>query len=351
MIWPKKVALVALYCLLSWLLRRRGLTVLTYHRVSRLPDLDDSLKVSANALDHQMRFLRDNYSVLSPTDVSNVIRSRGKFPAKSCLVTFDDGWKDNFDHAFPILKKYDIPALIFLSTGLIGTSRVFWHEQISEVLAQIPNGKKVGLLEGLAKRFSRPLIDRVVEVVLADDSRKGVLIHELVIALKRFDVEHNEALAAALRQTFEVNLRESDHAMLSWDEIAEMAQNGIHFGSHTVSHELLDRLSDDQAQNELVESKRCIEEKVGCPVEFLSYPNGNFTQKTIELAQGAGYVGAFTCVGGKNVDSLSPYELRRLHIRESSSLGFTRKFSDLFFAIDLSGLRNTLNRLRPTNHY
>jgi len=195
------------------------------------------------------------------------------------------------------------------------------------------------------------LIDRVVEVVLADDSRKGVLIHELVIVLKKFDVEHNEALAAALRQTFEVSLRESDHAMLSWDEIAEMARNGIYFGSHTVSHELLDRLSDDQAQNELVESKRCIEDRLGCPVEFLSYPNGNFTQRTIELAHGAGYVGAFTCIGGENVHSLSPYEIKRLHIRESSSLGFTRKFSDLFFSIDASGFRNSLSRLRPKNDY
>lgn len=347
----KKLALAGLYFSLSWTRHSRGLTVLTYHRVPSTPDLDDSLKVSANVLDLQMKFLRENYLILKPSEIAEIIRNKGEFPPKSCLVTFDDGWKDNYENAYPILKKHDIPALIFLSTGLIGTSRVFWHEQISDLTKRIPSLGNHDFLDKISSRLPEPVIKRILEITQADGSRKGLLIHHFIIFLKQFDVDFNEALADALRTAFDIKLSTNDHAMLSWDNVSEMANNGIYFGSHTVSHELLDRLPDERVVFELIESKKCIEERLKVPVEFLSYPNGNYTPRTTELAREAGYIGAFTCIGGSNADSLFVHELKRLHIRESSSLGPTGRFSDLFFSIDLSGLRNSLNSIRPNSHY
>lgn len=349
----KKMALLALYPIyraIRVLSLRSGLTVLTYHRVSERADLDDPLKVSAGAFDCQMRYLRDVYRLISPLELAEIIRTRARVPERSCLITFDDGWRDNFDIAYPILRKHEIPALIFLTTGFVGTNRSFWHEELRRILlgAECEIDRKWA---GASTCNLPPGVGRGVKGILAaQPSARPELINDLVVEMKKFSGIENEKLVESLGVSLGARTSQ-ERVMLSWDEICSMHANGITFGSHTVSHELLDRLAPQLVEAEVVESKRSIESIVGRAVDFISYPNGNFDEQTIDITRKAGYVGAFTCISGKNDSVDSPFAIRRAHIRESSCVGFDGNYSDRFFSIELSGLRGFVNSIRPHADY
>ena len=116
--------------------------VLMYHRVLRPEDMRSSLSqpgiiVSTITFEKHVRFLRENFKILSIEEFIDHIGKRKPFEDRSCLITFDDGWRDNYSNAFPILRKYNVPAVIFLSTGFIGTGRSFWQERLGNIAARI----------------------------------------------------------------------------------------------------------------------------------------------------------------------------------------------------------------------
>src|SRR5262245_54886386 len=106
----------------------RRFQILGYHKVS--PDQHPFFEpLHPDTFEQQMRFLKSCYTVLSLAEL--VSRSmRGDVPERAVAITFDDGYRDNYEYAFPILKKYQFPATIFVATGAIGTRELIWHDQI-----------------------------------------------------------------------------------------------------------------------------------------------------------------------------------------------------------------------------
>jgi hypothetical protein len=139
--------------------------------------------------------------------------------------------------------------------------------------------------------------------------------------------------------------------MLSWDEVPEMAKENIMFGSHTKTHSLLTQIAATEVLAELSESKKIIEEHIGKPVYFLSYPNGFYNAQIVNLAKELGYLGAFTCDSGSNHTTINPFEFRRKHVREDRSMGLNRQFSELFFKIGLSDVGDLIQRWRKVDAY
>jgi peptidoglycan/xylan/chitin deacetylase (PgdA/CDA1 family) len=130
--------------------------------------------------------------------------------------------------------------------------------------------------------------------------------------------------------------------MLSWEQIQEMSQNNICFGSHTKSHAILTQISNDKAIEELRESKEIIEKRMNQPVYFFAYPNGNYNESIIRVAKEAGYLASFTCLRGVNSLNENIFELKRRHIREDQTLGLNGEFSGFLFKAELSSIRNYL---------
>jgi len=136
----KKIVWLVLYNIGFWKHREsNGLLVLTYHRISDELDIQDPLKVSMENFEKQILFLKENYSIISGEQLADIITNKRLFPPKACLITFDDGWRDNYTHAFPILKRYRVPAIIFISTDYIGTDKMFWHEKLKKILIKMPD--------------------------------------------------------------------------------------------------------------------------------------------------------------------------------------------------------------------
>lgn len=328
----------------------KGLMVLTYHRIADKPNLTDPLVVSVEVFEEQVKFLTNNYNIISAGGLVEVLKKGGTYPNNACLITFDDGWRDNYTHAFPILKRYDVPALFFLSTDYISSDRRFWHEDLRIILDNIPNSTNMDVPRLLQGQYSASIVGFIKNIISASGTRRELMINDFITHLKNVAPEKvhdlNRCLNAATK-----NVEVKDPSMLSWEQVDEMFKSKMSFGSHTQSHSILTQIDMMEARKELQESKRVIESRLKTPIYFFSYPNGYYNAEHVNLVKEAGYLGAFSCMWGTNLSGERQFELKRNHVREDQSYGFRRKFSETFFAIDLSGVRHSLKRSQSSKGY
>lgn len=260
--------------------------VLMYHRVVGESDISEPLEpgmwVSSRTFDEQIAYLQEKYDIVPLGWLVDVLRERKSIRSRLCAVTFDDGWRDNFDNALPVLAKYDIPATVFLATGVIGSNDRLWVSQAWSSLVNLD--RTVDALPGWPCRLKNTL-DR-----LACCGRRGErqrlatasmeMIKGLPADLQRDTVSH---LAAS------VSRRSSEREMLDWDEVRKMKDYGIDFGAHTENHAILTGLSRLEMEREVIRSKEAIESVLGERVKAFSYPNGDWNEEIIRFVREAGY--------------------------------------------------------------
>jgi peptidoglycan/xylan/chitin deacetylase (PgdA/CDA1 family) len=269
----------------------RRFQVLTYHKVS--PDDHPFFEPTHPAVfEKQIRFLTECYRVLPLSELVERSR-RGDIPEKAVAVTFDDGYRDNYVFAFPILKKYRVQATVFAATGVIGTGDTLWHDRVFDAFrfATAPNMK-----------YASPEVQHSA-LQRALDKAKTLYGPER----DRWIEELEDALQPLIPQDHE-------NRMLTWDQIREMDTAGIEFGSHTVTHTILSRIPREELFKELRESKRRLTEQLGRSVTSFAYPNGKWTDYNAEVKQAlsqCGYRCAVTTCPGFNRPFADPYELRR----------------------------------------
>jgi peptidoglycan/xylan/chitin deacetylase (PgdA/CDA1 family) len=260
----------------------RRFQILAFHKVS--PDPHPFFEpVHPDIFDQQMEFLSRHYRVMPLMEL--VERNRiGDVPDRAVAITFDDGYRDNYDFAFPILRKYRLPATIFVSTGVIETGELLWHDRIfnSFRFATVKNG--LSLQPTLAKAKQ-----------LYGEGRR------------RFVEEIEESLRPVVDETAMTR-------MLTWQQIREMNNGGIDFGSHTVTHPVLSRVPPGELAKELRESKTEISERLRCPVLSFAYPNGHtgdYNDDVKRALRESGYICGLTSEFGFNHVFSDPFELRR----------------------------------------
>ncbi len=241
-----------------------GVRILTYHKVNNLKNSLNS--IPSKEFRKQIEYLRTNYNIVSLDDFHESMTGGKKLPKKTVAITFDDGYRDNYTNAYPILEECRVPAAIFLTADYIGTNKVM--------------------------------------------------------------------------PTYEGD--ETKSPFLSWQEVREMGNHGITFGSHSLTHSILIKRSPEQAKREIFESKRIIERETGKPAKFFSYPRGtkaDFDRRMKDMVREAGYVAAFSAISGINDCRADPFELRRIAI-ETGDKGyiFMKKMQG---ALDVLFLRDT----------
>ena len=275
--------------------------VLTYHRVS--PEAHPYFEpIHPGAFEEQIQFLKCCYRVMSLTDL--VYRSqRGELPDRAVAITFDDGYRDNYEFAFPILKKYQVPATIFVATGVIGTGRALWHDRIFDAF-RFATVKRVYVSD-----------DHVRELVLEPAEARH---RSLELALARARGLYGEAqrqwieeVEGRLKPDFSIGY---SPGMLDWGQIREMHAAGIEFGSHTVTHPILSRIPHDELFKEVQESKQQLCEQLGTQILSFAYPNGkasDYNGGVKSMLKECGYVCAVTTQPGFNRSFSDPFELKR----------------------------------------
>ena len=223
--------------------------IITYHSVDNTPNyLCPTVKVE-NFRRH-MEFLKSKgFHIVTLDELVKGIREGKSLPRKSVVIAFDDGMDDNYAIAYPILKEYQFPAVMFVSSHFIGKD-----------------------------------------------------------------------------------------GYLTWNQLREMAKNGITIGSHSRYHKHIPDLTVEEQQQEIFESKKMLEEKLGIPVDYIAYPFGGFSDHIKDLVKAAGYKGACTTNRGRDRFNHDPYELNRIRMSD-------RRYGDFDLWLRFSGYYNFFRTL------
>lgn len=278
--------------------RARSLQILAYHQVNDEHDaFFPATPVAVFA--RQMEHLASRFTVL-PLDVAVEAVRRDDLPDNAVAVTFDDGYKDNYLNAYPILSALKIPATIFLATDAIGSGRVLWHDRVfgafRDTAVQRING--FGGSYSLGSRMEK--LDALTKVL--------VFLHSVS------EEERLRGIERLVERLEVADRRVSSDLMLSWAEVEAMRRDGIAFGAHTVSHPVLSTVDAERARREIFGAKAAIEDKLGTTVTAFAYPGGkreHFDRRARNLVEEAGYRYALTTLFGVNEAGQDVFELRR----------------------------------------
>ncbi|MEI7998631.1 MAG: polysaccharide deacetylase family protein [Candidatus Omnitrophota bacterium] len=231
-----------------WLRDRYVVPILTYHHIGDYPNKSLMLNtVSTKAFDHQMNFLqRHGYQFISFDSLVDGMKKGYTFARNTVVITFDDGYEDNYTNAYPILKKYHIPAMVFLVSDRIG-----------------------------------------------------------------------------------------DPGFLTWDQVKEMEKSDFLAGAHSRHHPYLPEISLDKAQEEILGSKKVIEQNLGHSIEFFAYPSGGFSEALKDVVRDSGFKAAATTNRGKGRLNQNLFALKRIRM----NIGDDR-YSGMILWAKLSGYYN-----------
>ena len=297
----------------------KSLTVINYHRIDNPHRNDfDSFKPNVSAtpddFSRQMDYLSKWFNVISIQHVLQWLDGQKDLPSYAALITFDDGYLDNYTFAYPILRGHNFPALIFLTTEHIGTDLPFYWDMAAYCFHHTKRDQ-ITFPDGTRATWSTPeQLDQV--------SKKWIeLMKTLPQAEKIVYVQYlPEALNVSIPGGFFKNL------MMNWDHVKDMHKGGIDFGAHTMHHPILTRISLDEVRAEVAGSRSRIERELAEPVLSFAYPNGQSSDLNDEIetiVANTGIRAAFTLLNGPSSQAevkRDPLAIRRIFISYKHSL-------------------------------
>jgi len=294
---------------LRWLARRRGksVAILMYHSVleepTRVTDSLGGIALSTQAFQSQMEVLAREFHPIDIEQAGRFVREEGELPERAVVVTFDDGYTDNYEVAMPILNRVGVPATFYVTVDCVERRSLPWPSRLR--FAFRTTGKKMWLDE-VGKSWSLSSVeDREKTYLSACDQFCKLAGPTLEAEVGRAENE----LEAKLPDT-------TGQLMMTWEQVKALEKNGHIVGSHTMTHPNLAFLKLEDLRNELNTSKQTMEKHLGTSIGHFSYPCPalfpNWTQQTTEESKRAGYRTAVTTNDGVVRKSDNPLELKRV---------------------------------------
>ncbi|SFN00202.1 polysaccharide deacetylase family protein [Dokdonella immobilis] len=305
----------------SWLRSTliRDLRILAYHRVLAVDeerfDFDLEL-VSADPgqFREQMRLLKRRFNPVRFGDVVTAMETGKRLPPRPVVVSFDDGYDDNYRIAFPILRELGVPAMFFVSTGHIESGLPFSYDWFVYMLCCTP-----------ATHL------RIVELEIDQDlpatrSQRRSLAVDLLDRMKGLDARTQDGIVTKLETEWSMP-RAAGHAdcrPMNWAQLREMHAAGMEIGSHGVWHNMLAKLPDGTMREEVEGSRRTLERELEAPVDVISYPVGGrdaFDDQVVTTAKAAGYKLGCSYVSGTSPVPRQPqFDLHRLPVERHMNI-------------------------------
>lgn len=287
-----------------------SLLVLAYHRIGK-PDEDlfdpGLFSATADEFNEQIAFLKREMSVVTLQEALAFVDGTAKEKSRGArvLVTFDDGYLDNYQTVFPILRSHGVQGVFFLATGMVGSAHVPWWDHIAF------------LLKTARRRQFTLDYPASLNVDLDEDGLDESLRAVLRLFKRPDNSDHAKFLSDLAEQTKGDDPGNVSRRFLDWDEAREMMAGGMAIGSHTHSHQLLSQLDGSHQREELSKSRSILEERLGTAVDVIAYPVGakdSFTDETMRVAQELGYRAGLSHHGGTNL----PGQIARFDIKRHS---------------------------------
>ncbi|MHB8728979.1 MAG: polysaccharide deacetylase family protein [Sulfuricaulis sp.] len=317
------------------MLSSRHPLVLTYHRVIPRDRCADGRRppntLFTDEFDEQMAFVSKRFNVLSGEELLGYVDGNGDLPRYSLAITFDDGYENNYSHALPVLQRYGLHAMFFLTTNLIGNrERSLWFDRLDKLLSSVPISEFTECMCRLEPSLSASPHPRVRAIFKSlSNARQMEILDRL---------ENNFGCSGKSEEDAAI------YGMMSWDQVRALASAGMTVGSHTANHQILTAASPVEVRSELQTSRRRIEEETGHACRCFAYPNGgrqDFRPSDERAVQDAGYQCAFTQISG-SIHRHSPrFALPRIPIPDAGDMRIFRSH--------LSGIQHAFRTVFPEN--
>lgn len=297
----------------------KKINVLIYHRVTNPHNDFWGISVSPSDFEEQIRYAKENYKILRfEDDWSNV-------QEKSLVFTFDDGYKDNYIWAMPILEKYQVPATFFISTGNIGRNREFWWDQLARIFYCSSQYQSNINING------NQIILRGRDFIEEDLIR----IHSL---LKPMNMQKREEILDKLENIFKPTIKaNADNMMMTEKELISLDSSPyVTIGGHTNGHPSLGKQSIEMQEKEIFVSKIKLEKILGHSITTFSYPFGgreDFTMETIDLVRKAGYLKAAANYQGVIDNEHDAFSIPRNKIYQGGRDAFSRQLNGIWIML------------------
>ncbi len=322
---------IAMMRYLCWILARKSpgnCLILTYHRVLPKaavgPLIEPGMYVTPGVIEKHVRFLKKFFEIIAVEQLVRVQAGREKDHKPYCVLTFDDGWLDFYRYAWPILRKENVPAVVYLPTALIGTEDKFWTDRLGRIL-ETDDGRKI-------------LAAKCKDVCTGNIAFRKAYFDKydvFIDFLKQISYLQIGKILTFCEDCLGIATHPCERTFMNWDEVRELyGSRLISFGSHTVHHAILTTLSDDEVLEELQMSQEKLQSEniKGENISFC-YPNGNYNAKIARLVQKSGYASAMTCDAGWNRPGADLFSLKRISLHQDIS------FTDSLFVYRLNKFR------------
>ena len=300
-----------------------------YHRVFE-PAVDPwKLSVSPQNFAEQLAYLRQHHPVLSLQELSKHLQNH-TLPRRAVVVTFDDGYCDNFQNAKPLLEKYDVPATVFVTTGHVNQAREFWSDELDRLLLFPTVSGSIRLTIDQMTYHWR--LDQEPHPTNDPTSSQAQIYFELHRLLQPLSHPERCKVLKCLRPQLEgENEYRPPYRAMTSAEILQMAKGGlVQIGAHTVTHSMLSTQSTSDQKWEMVESRAWLEELVGYPVTLFAYPYGDMGSDTAQIAQEVGFVAACTTIQKSVTTKSKLFQLPRYSVENWDGDEFGRRLSAMF---------------------
>jgi peptidoglycan/xylan/chitin deacetylase (PgdA/CDA1 family) len=304
------------------ILRKKEVCVLGLHRVLTKDEQArsnsfDGMVLSEVTFVRLLEYLKQRFDVVSlETLLAGDTLRAGR---SKCLLTFDDGWKDTYTTAYPLLKKFAIPATVFVTTGSIEGRGGFWVERLRRAWK-----------DPAARANMKSFLSGV-------QIEEAGALEDIVEWLKHMPTEERRPLLERLLPAENSGETEEGDSMLTWNQVIEMSRDGVEIGAHTMSHPLLSYENDPTVEYELSMSKQTLEQKLGKTVRAFAYPNGDWDERVRRWAERVGYDCAFAAKPGWHDCGEDRYVIRRVLLHEGNVTGRDGQFSPPMLSLALAG--------------
>ncbi len=325
----------------------RRILIVSYHRV--VSDFTGELQRSIpGLLISQETFRRhleeahtSGYEFATIGDAVDVMNGRRVARKDLCIVTFDDGYRDVYRYAYPILKRMGVPAIVYLPTAFIGTNRRFNHDRLFHLVRQASARRLSTSLHFL----SSPALE-LLEPVLSGRKTPSAALDDFIGEHSSRQLEQViEMLERELGGGPELTPEQGD--IMDWDEVRQMARDGFEFGAHTLGHTVLTLEPPEVVEREIVESKQAIEREVSIPVRDFAYCNGWYSDEIIRLLVAHGFRSGVTTEDLPNRIGGDPFALRRKVLWENFSIGMLGDYSSALTGCQLDDCFGVLGVSHP----
>ena len=295
--------------------------ILCYHRVGT-EGVPLFSRLSRNVFETQMRYIREHYRVVSLGQLCRELQEGHAVPP-TLAVTFDDGYRDLYTYALPVLQKYQIPATVYLIGRCMETGEAPWYDRVFAAVEAAPGAWLEMELDGPRR------------LELSSPATRLRAAWEIVCYLRSVSDSWRREWFAGFEQRMKPPAEKLENRMLNWEQVRTMERGGVSFGAHTMTHPVVSRLEPEAFGKELLESKQLLENGLGACMADFAYPFGKpedcgFAAE--EFLKSCGYRSAVTTIDCFNAADTDRLRLRRLQIDENwSTTDFAFHLSRLFF--------------------